>query len=262
MPTITDAQHTTHHFVSLPKRIVSLVPSTTETLYALGLGDSIVGVTRYCVHPTKALQEKVIVGGTKQCNIDRILDLKPDVVFCNQEENTPEIVANLRKHQIPVVVQFPQTPAEAVQDIKDISHLFNKEPTFDQWFVDHTALQKKCNTEPFHYVYCIWRKPWMVIGGNTFIDAQLRQIGGQNVFSDAPERYPAIEPTDLLTSDAHILLSSEPYPFNKQHVDELISLGISAHRIHFINGEYCSWHGIRMSKALQYFEEWKDALSS
>ena len=96
------------HVPESPKRIVSMVPSTTETLNKVGVGDRIVGVTRYCVHPSSAMQDTTIVGGTKECNYDRIASLKPDVVFCNQEENTPEMVKTFQNRGIPVVVAFPK----------------------------------------------------------------------------------------------------------------------------------------------------------
>ena len=75
-----------------PKRIICLVPSLTELLVDLGLEDCIVGITKFCIHPTHLKQTKAIVGGTKNINVDKIKALNPDIILCNKEENSKEIV--------------------------------------------------------------------------------------------------------------------------------------------------------------------------
>ena len=97
----------------------------------------------------------------------------------------------------------------------------------------------------------------MGVGKDTFIHQQLSIIGGINAFEEHTERYMTLENTDLLRPDVHILLSSEPFPFEGKHVQELIDLGIPKHRIHLIDGEYCSWHGVRMIESLEYLHLWK-----
>ena len=97
----------------------------------------------------------------------------------------------------------------------------------------------------------------MCVGQNTFIHQQLRLIGGQNAFVDKAERYMILENIDLLKPDVHILLSSEPFPFTDKHIEELEDLGIPPNRIHLIDGEYCSWHGVRMIEAIEYLRHWK-----
>jgi iron complex transport system substrate-binding protein len=258
MFTFTDAIGQIHEFAESPKRIVSLVPSTTETLYAVGVGDRIVGVTRYCVHPSSAMQDTTIVGGTKECNYDRIASLKPDVVFCNQEENTPDMVTTIQGMGIPVVVAFPKNHRDALNDIKDIALLFDQQDKYTDWEDHFTKSIDSVSPKPFSYLYLIWRKPWMVAGTNTFIHQQLALIGGQNLHENTLERYITIEMTDLQDFNGHILLSSEPYPFLEKHKEELTELGIPSERIHFINGEYCSWHGVRMLDSIQYLQRWKN----
>ena len=98
----------------------------------------------------------------------------------------------------------------------------------------------------------------MAVGKDTFITRQLNLIGGQNHLSTHPERYITLKSTDLQQANIHILLSSEPYPFAKRHIQELLDLGIDRNRIHFIDGEYCSWHGVRMIESIQYLRTWKD----
>ena len=126
-----------------------------------------------------------------------------------------------------------------------------------QWTEIFTDTQAALDSSPFNYIYLIWRKPWMGVGTDTFIDRQLQKIGGQNTLADYPDRYVTLEHEDLQHPDTHILLSSEPYPFEEKHVQELLDLGIDRTRIHFIDGEYCSWHGVRMIQSLQYLRNWK-----
>ena len=95
MKQFTDQLGTTHTFENTPKRIVSLVPSQTELLFDLGLEENIIGITKFCVHPTHLRSEKAMVGGTKNIKFDKIKALQPDIIICNKEENTKEIVAQL-----------------------------------------------------------------------------------------------------------------------------------------------------------------------
>ncbi|HQV36642.1 MAG TPA: helical backbone metal receptor, partial [Flavobacterium sp.] len=97
MKTFTDQLGTLHQFENTPKRIVSLVPSQTELLYDLGLEDSIIGITKFCVHPIHFKSIKKIVGGTKQVKIDKIKELRPDIIIANKEENTKEMVEELSR---------------------------------------------------------------------------------------------------------------------------------------------------------------------
>ncbi len=257
MTSIVDALGHTHTFENSPQRIVSLVPSTTETLYQLDVWDRVVGVTRYCVHPRSATSEKIVVGGTKQCNYDTIRSLNPDLILCNQEENTVEMVNQFKKLGVPVVVFFPKTQADAMEDLHTLGNIVGRSDIVDEWKARWQAIQGNSSTTPFQYAYLIWRKPWMVVGTDTFIHQQLNSIGGDNYFGTSAERYQNIDKDALLNCTAHILLSSEPFPFSQVHRQELIDMGIPKERIHFINGEYCSWHGVRMLESLSYLQEWK-----
>ncbi len=258
MISVTDARGKRFRWTHPPTRLVSLVPSTTETLFELGVWDSVVGITRYCVHPTSALTEKTVVGGTKKCNMNKIIELQPDLVLCNQEENTREIVHALEALGIDVYVAFPKTHEDALVDLHNLGRMFEREDRTKKWKEAFVSTQSTLDPVPFSYIYLIWRKPWMAVGKDTFIDRQLQLIGGQNTLADAPERYITLEPTDLQQENTHILLSSEPYPFEHKHVQELLGLGIEQTQIHFIDGEYCSWHGVRMIQSIQYLQNWKE----
>ena len=231
--------------------------STTETLFDW-VWDKVVGITRYCVHPTCALTEKTIVGGTKQCNMNKLVELQPDLVLCNQEENTPDIVHAIEELGVDVYVAFPKTHADALVDLQNLGSIFDQEKKVDKWTGTFLAKTSDVSPSPFTYIYLIWRKPWMAVGKDTFIARQLELIGGQNQLSTHPERYITLESADLQQANTHILLSSEPYPFEEKHIQELLDLGIDRTRIHFIDGEYCSWHGVRMIESIEYLQAWKD----
>ena len=255
---VKDARGKTLRWDTPPTRVVSLVPSATETLFELGVWDKVVGITRYCVHPTSALREKTIVGGTKQCNMTKLVELQPDLVLCNQEENTPDIVHAIEELGIDVYVAFPKTHYDALEDLQRLGAIFGQQDKVDKWRETFLAKHWNGTPTPFTFIYLIWRKPWMAVGKDTFIARQLELIGGQNQLSTHPERYITLDPTDLLQANTHILLSSEPYPFEEKHIQELLALGIDRTRIHFIDGEYCSWHGVRMIESIQYLHNWKD----
>ena len=242
-----------------PTRVVSLVPSITETLFDMGVWDSVVGVTRYCVHPETATTDKTVVGGTKKINVDVIKQLNPDLVLCNQEENTPEIIHNLESAGIRCHVSFPTDIPTAVQSIVNLSLLFGKEQWAKEWTNQvQTGLQQPY--VPFRYAYFIWRKPWMISGQDTFITQMLSTVGGVNV-SCTEDRYPEVQISELIRTQCDaFLLSSEPFPFTKKHMLELESHGIEPNKIHFIDGEMCSWHGTRLLRGLEYLRQWRQHL--
>ena len=252
---IQDARGTVHSLMQPAQRIVSLVPSATETLYQLGLADRIVGITRFCVHPQPWVKGIPKVGGTKDVNITKVLELHPDLVVGNCEENTREIFSALDSH-VPVWAPFPKTIPDAIADLTHLGQLTHTEALAMQ-FVQrasaawHVAQQ---NAEPFTYAYFIWRRPWMSISDDTFIARMLETVGGINIFGDRKERFPEINLDALAERNPDVvLLSSEPFPFKKQHQVELAQhAGIPQDAVRFIDGEYASWHGHRMIDALQY----------
>lgn len=255
MTWITDALGQRIDCSQPPQRVVSLVPSITETLYDIGAWESVVGVTRYCVHPELATSEKSVVGGTKQVNMEAIQTLKPDLVLCNKEENTPEIIEALEKMGIPYHVSFPTDIASAITAVQDLGRLFQCEQWVEQWTRQVHEMLRREHT-PFQYAYFIWRKPWMLAGHDTFINEMLETIGGINI-ADTDSRYPEVCPSADTLGDADVLLlSSEPFPFKDKHIDELVLSGVNRQKILYIDGEMCSWHGTRLKQGLHYLKEW------
>lgn len=240
------------------KRIISLVPSQTELLVDLGLEDNIVGITKFCIHPKHLLKEKTVVGGTKNIKIDVIKSLKPDIILCNKEENTKEIVEACQEIAYTHVSDiFTLTDAQKL--IIEYGVFFNKEDSAKQMVKELdlkiTDFKNFMLTKKEKKVaYFIWKNPWMVAANHTFINHLLELNKLKNVYNNL-QRYPEVD-IQLLTEDNtdYILLSSEPYPFKQKHILE-IKAHTKAPTPILINGEFFSWHGSRLLKAFDYFKQ-------
>lgn len=259
MKTFTDPLGTTHQFESAPKRIISLVPSQTELLYDLGLEDSIVGITKFCVHPVHFKSTKQIIGGTKQVKVDKIRALQPDIIIANKEENTLEMVEKLRQI-CPVWVTNIVTVEDNLQMISDFGQLFNKRTEAHKWIEKlnyaYQDFQLFIKDKPVRKVaYFIWANPYMVAGKDTFINEILHLNHFQNIYIDKG-RYPAIELKRIrLEGDPDLVfLSSEPFPFKDEHAFEIGRFTHHAKTL-FVDGEYFSWYGSRLLKAFDYFKQ-------
>ena len=252
----------------LPQRIVSLVPSQTELLVNLGLEENIVGITKFCVHPAHLKAEKTIVGGTKKVNYKRIIALNPDIIICNKEENTQEIVNELEK-RFSIYVSDVISVNDAFDLISDIGIIFNCKPKATELtnairakLKDFTNFIKQHPSK--RVAYFIWAKPWMAAGGNNYINDILKLNKFENIFESAPDRYLEvyIEYLAGLSPDLKpqlILLPSEPYPFKEEHADQLKKY-IDC-QFMFVDGEMFSWYGSRFIKALDYFKELHKSLT-
>lgn len=252
---IQDARGTQHGLEHPAQRIVSLVPSATETLHRLGVADRIVGVTRFCVHPSPWVKHVPKVGGTKDIELERVLDLKPDLVVGNCEENTREIFEALDPH-VPVWAPLPKTIPEAIADIGHLGMLTGTESVAKAFQAQATDAweQAKSQAQSFTYAYFIWNDPWMSISNDTFIARMLESVGGVNVFGDHPDRFPVIDMKGKITAIPDVVfLSSEPFPFKEKHREQLCNdTAIPLNNVRFIDGEYASWHGHRMIEGLSY----------
>jgi ABC-type Fe3+-hydroxamate transport system substrate-binding protein len=243
-----------------PKRVVSLVPSITETLFEMGAGDRVLGVTRFCVHPEYARERSRVVGGTKNPRIETILSLCPDLVLANQEENRREDVEKLRE-KVPVRVFFPQDVPQAVADIRSLGSLLGlpEQASAIAAEVEH-QLETLRSLEPprsIRYLYLIWRRPYMVAGPSTFIESLLAEAGLVNQAPADRGRYPEMDAEEVRRSDADVLLlASEPFPFEQKHLGELGQRAVLA------DGELLSWHGARLREGLPYLRALLEKISS
>lgn len=249
--TVVDARGVEVRVERPPRRIVSLVPSTTESLFALGVGERVVGVTRFCVHPATEVATRVKVGGTKDLHLDRLAALDPDLVVGNAEENTRAMFDTIAPRW-PLWVAFPRTVDQAVADLRTLGALVGEAEAgaHAAHAVDavRAALPRRA---PWTYVYLVWRRPWMAASADTFIAAMLAEVGGVNLLPPEP-RYPELDLDRLRAlGPDRILLSSEPFPFAAKHVEELVAAGFARDRVRLVDGEACSWHGVRMGEGLR-----------
>lgn len=247
-----------------PKRIVSIVPSQTELLFDLGLDEEVVGVTKFCIHPIEKFAAKAKVGGTKNLLIEKIRDLKPDLIIGNKEENSKADI-ELLQQEFPVWMSDIYAFEDALQTIADIGILVNRVP--EAAYLNHLinagfrdlqilAREKGINKT---VAYLIWKDPYMIAGKNTFINDILQKIGLSNVIQQS--RYPETSLSQLASYNPQLVfLSSEPYPFRQKHVDE-VQLALPNAKVMLVDGEMFSWYGSRLVKAVQYFFEFQKSIN-
>ncbi len=240
-------------------RIVSLCPSLTELVFDLGLGGSIVGVTKFCVHPADGVRTVEKVGGTKTPKTERILELRPDLVLMNEEENRLEDAESLRAGGVECHVSFPKTAIDAADMVRSIGEATGRPDEAER--IAHEIEEKAREAREggtglprVRYVYLIWREPLMSVSSDTFISDLLRLPGGDNVFGAKPMRYPVVEAEELAVAAPHaVLLSTEPFPFQEKHVDEIArGTGLAPEIFHIVDGELLSWHGSRTPRGIEY----------
>jgi iron complex transport system substrate-binding protein len=241
----------------IPKRIISLVPSQTELLVDLGLEASIVGVTKFCVHPKHLRMSKAVVGGTKQINIEKIEALRPDIILCNKEENTKEIIESL-KEIAAIHVSDIYNLEDCFELINMYGEIFNIKRTTST-LVSNIQLEREAfqlqfqNRDKLKVAYFIWKKPWMVAASDNFIDVMITEAGFVNVYKEE-KRYPEIDLNNPKLKEADLIfLSSEPFPFKEEHVLELQSK-FPEKTIKIVDGELFSWYGSRLLKSYTYFK--------
>lgn len=241
------------------KKIISLVPSLTELLIDLGLKDQMIGRTRFCIHPEDEVGNIEIIGGTKSPDLEKIVDLEPDFVVANKEEN--------RKEDIDVLQKYADVRVSEIQNIQDaileISALGLQLGVQDQAgsMIEqiNKLLKKKPSSKPLSVAYLIWKDPWMTVGHDTYIHDMLQKYDLRNIFG-LQKRYPTTSLDEISSLDPSlILLSSEPYPFKEKHIEEIQAACPHA-KIQLVNGEWFSWYGSRMLNAIRNLNEWRTSL--
>ncbi len=270
-----------------PRRVVSLVPSVTESLFDLSLGDRLVAVTDYCIHPAEDVARLPRIGGTKNPDVRRIVELAPDLVIANQEENRKEDVLALEAAGVPVWVTFPRTVSDAVNLLWNIMHVFDEpvmvprvrliEQTLD-WV--RRLGEQYLAARPQRVFVPIWLEPLMTFNADTYAHDLLRVCGVVNVFGERQRRYPlradlgeaepyAPDDPQVAGRDTRyprvtweevvaaqpdlILLPDEPFAFNETHIALFAGLEVPAARngrVIMVDGSLLHWHGTRLARAL------------
>ena len=267
-------------FTRAPERVVSLVPSMTESLFDLGAGSAVVGVTEYCRPPEAELGRLAIVGGTRSADVDAILRLKPDLIMANQEENTREVVEALEAAGQKVWVTFPRTVEEAIRVLWALVRLFRLPDAgaIVQTLELSVAWTAGAAADPIRVFVPIWEEEtagttawWMTIGKETYVHDVLATCGGENIFADRERRYPleadlglkaAEDPSGRdrryprVTADEIlarrpelILLPSEPYAFGEEDVTRFRNR-FDPVPVRAVDGSLLTWHGTRLGRAL------------
>lgn len=245
-----------------PRRIVSLVPSFTEALFAMGLDTAVVAVTRYCVEPAERVASVPKIGGTKNPDLDAILRLQPDLVIASAEENVREHVEALLHAGLTVYISLPHTVRRAIAELRDLACLVGRPDAAEPWLrpaEERLAwLETRPWPRPVRYFCPIWRRPYMVAAPQTYMSDLLRACGGENVFGDGPARYYAVELTEAMARDPEvILLPDEPYPFAAKHLPEIQRFtevtAVRSGRVYLVDGQLLTWYGPRIARALDFF---------
>jgi iron complex transport system substrate-binding protein len=275
-------------FLDPPKRVVSLVPSMTESMFDLGFGHVLAGITDYCIHPESSVSGLPRLGGPKNPDVDQIIDLHPDLVLANQEENSPKTVQALEAAGIKVWLTFPKTVREALDILWILTGLFSSETAAVRLEVLERTLEwsqmASQERQPVSYFCPIWQETdpdgqtwWMTFNQDTYCDNLLAQMGGLNVFANRERRYPLAadlgqaEPQQAPGRDTRyprillqeilecqpelILLPSEPFAFTEENQRQILEWmadtpAVRFGRVHRVDGSLITWHGTRLGLAL------------
>jgi ABC-type Fe3+-hydroxamate transport system substrate-binding protein len=227
----------------------------------MGLSERITGRTRYCVEPAGQVGVIPSIGGTKDPDLRRIIDLQPDLVIASAEENVREHVEALIAAGVTVYVSLPSTVRRAIAELHDLAMLTNRVPEAEPWLTEAATLvevleAQATNQRPVRYFCPIWRRPYMVAAPETYMSDLLRLCGGENIFTGGSARYYTVELDEVarLAPDL-ILLPNEPYPFATKHLPEIISFdqipAVQQGRVHLIDGQWITWYGPRIARNLR-----------
>jgi len=261
MVKITDFRGIPVRLDGVPERIVSLVPSLTETVADLGMMEKIVGCTSFCDRPEglmgKLRKSGGIVGGPKDCEVDGILGLKPDLVLASREENLKKTVREVEEFTR-VYVANPRTVGDSARLIGDFGRLFGIEERAGEWvgrIGESIAGMGKIrgSTRVRRFIYLVWWNPVMVAGGDTYISNLLEEGLLRNAYRERG-RYPEVEKSEIGGIDVDIIFTStEPYVFGDGEKSEIGSINEKAEVVD-IDGRMCAWYGTRTALAIEYLK--------
>ena len=262
-----DAIGVAHQPAGEEARIVSLVPSITELLFALGVGDRVVGRTTFCVHPRERVAGIARVGGTKTPKLDRIRTLEPTHVIVNIDENDRETVEEIARFVPHVVVTHPLGPRDNLELYRLLGHVFDAEDAAETLACAFESALRRLEESaaglpPLRVLYLIWRRPWMTISRSTYISRVLALVRWQSA-GGSEVRYPEIELGPALAREIDlVLLSSEPFPFKPKHVEEVRADLGPGPAVELIDAEMVSWYGSRAIPGLHYLRDFAPRIAA
>jgi len=258
---------------SRPPRIASLVPSLTELVFALGLGERLVARTGFCIHPKEQLASVAKVGGTKDVRLDRLRRLAPTHVLVNVDENRLETVAAIRgwgADAPEIVVTHPLDPEDNLALVDQLAATFADQPgvaanaaALRGALAAELAATTPAGRRERRVLYLIWHRPWMTVARDTYLSRMLARVGWRTLpdaiggFAGAA-RYPALDGSEPWLADVdEVLLSSEPFAFRAEHVAAAGALCPHA-RVRRVDGELLGWYGARAVAGLAYLRTLAD----
>jgi ABC-type Fe3+-hydroxamate transport system substrate-binding protein len=218
------------------------VPSQTEFL--LDIGASVIGRTKFCIHPKERIGSIPIIGGTKKFHFDKIRELAPDLIVGNKEENYEEGI-QLLKQEFPVWMSDIYTLKDAFEMMEALGTVCGLEGPSGKIISEcRNAMKQVKGSKKGRVLYLIWKNPWMAAGKNTFIDHMLSHLGYENVVND--QRYPELSSEEIYhLKPEKILFSSEPFPFKEKHLKEAEKIWPDS-QCEWVDGELYSWYGSRL----------------
>jgi len=260
-----DAAGHIHAHAGPNARVVSLVPSITELLFSLGLGEQVVGRTGFCIHPRAAVRDVPKVGGTKDVKLDALRALNPTHVIVNVDENDRSTFEKIQEFTPHVIVTHPNAPEDNLELYRLLGEIFNARARAGQLAAELQSELDACRAIEWpdeRALYLIWKDPWMAVASDTYIARTLACVGWRVTLPpggwSGAARYPVIPD---IAAEAHnvdrVLLSSEPFMFRSPHVAELH--GQLHVPVDLIDGEMTSWYGSRAIRGLAYLRDFRAA---
>ncbi|WP_319549160.1 helical backbone metal receptor [Desulfogranum marinum] len=237
-----------------PQRIISAVPSTTEFLFDLGLGDRVVSRTRFCRYPEQKIQRLPNIGGPKSLDEEKIAWLKPDLILANEEENDQaQIEALMEKYC--VYVSKIRNVEDAYNNIVKTGKITGCEAKAREMVktiqADFAVIPKRA--KKMKALYLIWKDPYMCVSRDTFVNSMLEVCGFENCITDGDARYPVVTAETIKGLNPElILLSSEPFPFAEKHKKEFQQI-VPGAKIELVDGEMFAWYESHLLQAGGYF---------
>ena len=219
-PTSSHSEWLGKNFLPPAERIVSLVPSLTEAVFMLDAGNQLAGRTEFCVRPADGVRGLPTIGGTKNPDIEMIRSLSPDLILANREENTKEHVTSLAKN-FPVLLTDPHGPEDVPALWMELGAITGQSEKAraraDEVLSTHALIRLERlypNEKPPHFIYFVWKNPWIAAGHDTYISNMLAAAGFQNALPPERARFPKLAEKEILPIDADVhFYSSEPFPF-------------------------------------------------
>ena len=268
-------------FTTPPQKIVSLVPSMTETIFDLGEGQKLIGITDYCIHPAEKLKTIPRLGGPKNPKIEQLIKLRPDLVLMNEEENSLATYEKLKQEGIAVYTSLPKSIKDVLIDLWNLAGILKSEKAMMvtqslersvDWIINSRE-----TTKDIAYFCPVWQEvnesgelTWMTFNKDTYCSDLLNSLGGKNICDEVINdsvfpfkkniRYPKINVEDVLEGKPEIIfLPDEPFCFSEKDREEISHIlrntpAVQNGRVVIVDGTLVTWNGTRMIKALQVLQ--------